>query len=188
MYRDNCFVRTGTYTAEFKVWIRNTWDWIEVQLRKSDEENVKLQDKPINQQIILGVDLGINNACACSAMLSDGTVIDRKILKLTREKDSLNHKLNKIKKAQQHGAKKMPRLWARAKGVNLDITHKTAQFIADVATLYSADVIVFEHLDTQGKKHGSKKQRLHHWWAQAVQRIVADKAHRNGVHIRRVCA
>ena len=219
MYRDNCFVRTGTYMARLKVWIRNTWDWLDVQLRKSDvdyiqhhcksrkecvptlrrlgknwylyfsfEENVKFEDKPVDQQIVVSVDLGINNACTCSAMLSDGTVIGRKILSLPREKDFLGHKLNKIKKAQQHGARKMPRLWAKAKGVNLDIAHKTAQFIADVATLYSADVIVFEHLDTQGKKRGSKKQRLHHWRAHAVQRIVADKAHRVGVRIRRVCA
>ena len=219
MYKDNCFVRTGTYTAELKVWIHNTWDWISVQLRKSDvdyiqhhcrsrkeciptlrrrgknwyldfsfEEKVELTNKPIDQQIIIGVDLGINNACTCSAMRSDGTVIGRKILSLPREKDSLNHKLNKIKKAQQHGARKMPRLWARAKGVNLDIAHKTAQFIADVAALYSADIIVFEHLDLTGKKHGSKKQKLHHWRAQAVQRIVADKAHRVGMRIRRICA
>ena len=219
MYKDNCFVRTGTYTAELKVWIHNTWDWISVQLRKSDvdyiqhhcrsrkeciptlrrrgknwyldfsfEEKVELTNKPITQQIIIGVDLGINNACTCSAMRSDGTVIGRKILSLPREKDSLNHKLNKIKKAQQHGARKMPRLWARVKGVNLDIAHKTAQFIADVAALYSADVIVFEHLDITGKKKGSKKQNLHHWRAQAVQRIVADKAHRVGMRIRRICA
>ena len=219
MYKDNCFVRTGTYTAELKVWIHNTWDWISVQLRKSDvdyiqhhcrsrkeciptlrrrgknwyldfsfEEKVELTNKPITQQIIIGVDLGINNACTCSAMRSDGTVIGRKILSLPREKDSLNHKLNKIKTAQQHGARKMPRLWARAKGVNLDIAHKTAQFIADVAALYSADIIVFEHLDLTGKKHGSKKQKLHHWRAQAVQRIVADKAHRVGMRIRRICA
>ncbi len=219
MYRDNCFVRNGTYTARLKVWIRNTWDWLDVHLRKSDvdyiqhhcksrkecvptlrrrgknwyldfsfEENVKLGDKPVEQQIIVGVDLGINNACACSAMLPDGTVIGRKILSLPREKDSLEHKLNKIKKAQKHGARKMPRLWARAKGVNLDIAHKTAQFITDVATLYSADVIVFEHLNLQGKKRGSKKQKLHHWRVQAVQRIVADKAHRDGVRIHRVCA
>ena len=29
MYRDNCFVRTGTYTARIKVYIRNTWDWLD---------------------------------------------------------------------------------------------------------------------------------------------------------------
>lgn len=131
---------------------------------------MKLTDKPVEQQIIVGVDLGINNACVCSAMLSDGTVIGRKFLKLPREKDSLWHWLNKMKKAQQHGARKMPRMWARAKGINNNIAHKTAQFIMDVATLYSADIIVFEHLDLNGKKKGSKKQRLHHWKAKAVQR------------------
>ena len=219
MYRDNCFVRTGTYTARLKVWIRNTWDWLDVELKPTDvkyiqrrcrtrkecvptlrrrgknwyldfsfEEKVKLTDKPVEQQIIVGVDLGINNACTCSAMLSDGTVIGRKFLQLPREKDSLWHWLNKIKKAQQHGARKMPRMWARAKGINNDIAQKTAQFIMDVATLYSADIIVFEHLDLNGKKKGSKKQRLHHWKAQAVQRIVNDKAHRDGLRIRRVCA
>lgn len=219
MYKDNCFVRTGTYTARLKVWIRNTWDWLDVELKPTDvkyiqrrcrtrkecvptlrrrgknwyldfsfEEKVKLTDKPVEQQIIVGVDLGINNACTCSAMLSDGTVIGRKFLQLPREKDSLWHWLNKMKKAQQHGARKMPRMWARAKGINDNIARKTAQFIMDVATLYSADIIVFEHLDLNGKKKGSKKQRLHHWKAQAVQRIVADKAHRDGLRIRRVCA
>ena len=33
MYRDNCFVRTGTYTARLKVFIRNTWDWLDVEGR-----------------------------------------------------------------------------------------------------------------------------------------------------------
>lgn len=121
-------------------------------------------------------------------MLSDGTVIGRKILSLPVEKDSLNHKLNKIKKAQQHGAKKTPRLWASAKGVNNHIAIKTAQFIIDVAHLYHADVIVFEHLDLQGKKRGAKKQLLHLWKAKAVQRMVADKAHRLGMRISTVCA
>lgn len=219
MYRDNCFVRTGTYTARLKVWIRNTWDWLDIELKPQDvkyiqrhcgsrkecvptlcrrgknwyldfsfEEKVKLTDKPVNQQIIVGVDLGINNACTCSVMLSDGTVISRKLLKLPKEKDSLWHWLNKMKKAQQQGARKMPRMWARAKGINDNIAHKTAQFIMNVATLYSADIIVFEHLDLNGKKKGSKKQRLHHWKACAVQRIVTDKAHRDGLRIRTICA
>jgi len=219
LYKGGSYKQSTTYTAKIKVWIRNTWDWMEVKLRKSDvdyiqrhcttrkhlvptlrrrgknwyldfafEENVKLQDKPVKERIILGVDLGVNNACVCSAMKSDGTVIGRKFLSLSKEKDSLNHKLNKIKKAQQHGARKMPRLWARAKGINNDIAIKTAQYIMDVAFLYHADVIVFEHLDVRGKKHGSKKQKLHHWKANTVQRIVADKAHRIGMRISRVCA
>ena len=219
MYRDNCFVRTGTYTARIKVFTRNTWDWADVALKKTDvdyilrhcssrrecvptlqkrgknwyldfafEEKVTLQTVPVDQQRIIGVDLGLNSACVCSAMQADGTIIGKKFLKLPRETDHLRHWLNKIKKAQQRGARKMPRLWARAKGINEDIARKTAQFIVDVATLYNADVIVFEHLDMKGKKKGSKKQRLHHWKALAIQKIVTHKAHRDGVIIRRVCA
>jgi hypothetical protein len=42
---------------------------------------------------------------------------------------SLNHAVNRIKKAQQYGNCKMPRLWAKAKGINDDIAVKTANFI-----------------------------------------------------------
>ena len=54
--------------------------------------------------------------------------------------------------------------------------------------LYNADVIVFEHLDLKGKVKGSKKQKLHMWRSKEVQSVVADKAHRLGMRIRRVCA
>ena len=219
MYRDNCFVRTGTYTARLKIFINETWDWLNVELKKSDvdyiqrhcknrkecsptlqkrgknwyldfafEEKVEIRDKKITEQVIIGVDLGLNNACVCSAMKSDGTVIGRKFLKLPREKDCLNHAVNRIKKAQQHGARKMPRLWARAKGLNQNIANLTAQFIIKVAKYYSANVIVFEHLDLSGKKRGSKKQRLHLWKARGVQQIVEHKAHQEGMRISRICA
>ena len=39
LYRKNMFVRdksNGLYSARIKVFIRNTWDWMEVRLRKSD--------------------------------------------------------------------------------------------------------------------------------------------------------
>ena len=58
----------------------------------------------------------------------------------------------------------------------------------DVAVLYNADVIVFEYLEKKGKKRGFRKQRLHLWKSQEVQRIVTDKAHRLGMHIARICA
>lgn len=40
MYRDNSFIQTGTYTAKLKVFIRNTWDWLDVKLRKSDADYI----------------------------------------------------------------------------------------------------------------------------------------------------
>jgi len=219
LFRDNCFVRTGEYTARIKVYICNTWDWLEVELNKGDvnyiqrrcqnrhecapvlhrrgkqwfldfafEEQVKLIDEPLETRKIVAVDLGINNACTCSVMTAEGTILDRKFLSLSREQDSLQHALNRIKKAQQHRNYKTPRLWARAKGINDNIAVKTAQFIIDTAILWDANVIVFEHLDVRGKKRGSKKQKLHHWRAMYVQNMVEGKAHRLGMRISHVCA
>lgn len=219
MYRDNCFVRTGTYTASLKVWIRNTWDWVDVELKKSDvdyilrrcadrkecvptlqkrgkewfldfsfEEKVELCKPELSETIILGVDLGLNNACTCSAMKADGTILGRRFLSLPRETDSLQHSINRIKKAQQHGNRKTPRLWAKAEGINDRIAVLTAQFIIDTAVFFNADTIVFEALDLSGKKKGNKKQKLHHWKARYVQSMVTDKAHRLGIHVNHVCA
>ena len=121
-------------------------------------------------------------------MHSDGTVLGRHFLKLPKEYDSLTHSVNRIKKAQQHGSRKAPKLWAKAKGINDNIAVKTAQFIMDIAVLYNADVIVFEHLDLNGRKRGSKKQKLNLWKARYVQSMVSDKAHRLGIRISRINA
>ena len=128
----------------------------------------------------------MNTPATISVMRADGTILDRKFCKLSKEQDSLLHALNRIKKAQQNRCLSTPRLWAKVKGINKDISVKTAQYIVDTAILYDADVIVFEHLNVRGKKKGSKKQRLHHWRSQEVQRIVTDKAHRLGIRISRI--
>ena len=182
MYRDNCFfVRTGTYTARLKVYVRNTWDWLDVELKKTNvdyiqrhctnrkecvstlqkrgkqwfldfsfEEKVSLSSVSLEEQKIVAVDLGIHNACTCSVMRADGTVLGRRFL--SRENDCLHHAVNRIKKAQQHGACKTPRLWAKAKGISDDIAIKTTSFIIDTTKYYNADRIVFEHLELTGRK------------------------------------
>ena len=152
------------------------------------EEKVKLSDTDIFDQIILSVDLGINNACTCSVMRADGTVLGRRFLRLPREYDSLKRKTDRIKMAQRHGSQKVSKLWRLARGVNDDIAVKTAKFIVDTAVEYKADTIVFEHLDLNGRKRGSKKMRLHMWKARYVQSMVTDKAHRLGMRISRVNA
>ena len=147
-----------------------------------------MDEVSIFTQIVLSVDLGLNNQAVCVAMKPDGTVVGRKFFKLPAEKARLDKALSHIRRAQTHGARKMPRLWAIAKGVNDDIAVKTAQFIIDCADYYKADVIVMEHLDLKGRKRGSKRQRLHHWRAQYVQQMVEQKAHRKNMRISRVCA
>ena len=152
----------------------------------SFQEKANLSDTETLERRIIAVDLGINTPATISIMQVDGTILDRKFCKLSKEQDSLLHALNRIKKAQQNHCLSTPRLWAKVKGVNKDISVKTAQYIVDTAVLYDADVIVFEHLNVRGKKKGSKKQRLHHWRSQEVQRIVTDKAHRLGIRISRI--
>ena len=219
MYRAGVYEQTSIYTARIKVYIHNTWDWVTVQLRKSDmdyiyrrcstrkqcaptlrkrgkewsldfpfEENVKLIGTSVFEQTIVAVDLGINTAATVNVMRPDGTILGRYFCKLPKGTDSLEHSINRIKKAQQHGNRKIPRLWAKAKGINHDIAVKTANFIMDIAVLYNADVVVFEHLDKDGKVRGSKKQKLKLWRSQEVQSIVANKAHRLGMRISHICA
>ena len=219
LYRTVMYQQTGTYQAQIKAYVRNTWDWITVDLRKSDmdyierrckgrkqcaptlqkrgkecfldfpfEEKVTLCDPAVCDRTVVAVDLGINSAATVSVMQSDGTILGRHLCKLPKETDHFTHSINCIKKAQQHGNRKTPRLWGRAKGSNHDIASKTANYIMDIAVLYNADVIVFEHLDRKGKLCGSKKQRLHMWRSQEVQSIVTNKAHRLGMRISRICA
>lgn len=221
LYRENTFIRVDDLSTEIKVWIRNTWDWVKVPLRKTDvayiqkhcsnrkecvptlkkkhkywtlcfsfEEKVTLSPIEAKDQIILAVDLGINSACVCTAMCADGTIVGRRFLNLPAEEDSLRHALNKIKKAQQHGNRKTSRLWAKAKGINDRISVLTAQFITETATLYCVSTVVFEHLETRGKRCDGRRmrQRIHHWRANYVQRMVADKAHRLGMHISHINA
>ena len=219
MYRSGMYNQTGGYEAQIKVYVRNTWDWITVGLRKADmdyiyrrcqnrkqcaptlqkrgkewfldfpfEESTTFKEVSIYDNTIVSVDLGINTAAAVSVMHSDGTILGRHFCKLPKETDSLMHSINRIKKAQQHGNHKTPRLWAKARGINHSIASKTASYVMDIAVLYHADTIVFEHLDRDGKARGSKKQRLRMWRSQEVQSIVTNKAHRLGMRISHICA
>ena len=216
LYRKGCFEWKNTYTARIKVFIRNTWDWMDIRLDKSDvdyvirhcsqreeqcpmlvrkgrkwflnfsyEESVRLPALPLTHTAV-GVDLGVDHACVCSAMNSDGTVSARGFLNLAEEEDCLMKALGQIKNAQRHGSRKMPRLWKYANGRNRDIAHRTAKYIVDFAVAHNASVIVFEHLAFKGKRYGSRAQRLHLWKKMEVQRIVTDRAHRLGIHIHHV--
>ena len=221
MYRRDLFRPTeNPYVAKVKVFIRNTWDWLTVRLRKSDvdyitrhcrnrkmssptlrqrgknwyldfsfEERTELKKTKLKDTIVLGVDLGLNSVCVCSAMKADGTVIGRKFLDLPVEKDRLSHILGQIRKSQRLGGQKNTARWAKADGINKHMAQQTAQLIVDTAEKFGADVIVFEHLNFQGEKRfGRYAQKMTLWKANEIQRITADKAHRLGMHISHICA
>ena len=219
LYKDGMYIRTGTNTARIKIFHKNDWVWLDVELNNQDvkyiekhckfkkeyvptlkkegkcwylvfpfSDKVTLQKTDIQDQVICAVDLGLNNNATCSIMLSDGTVVGRKFVKLSTEKDRLNKAINKVKKAQQHGAKRTPVKWKHVNDLNTDISRKTAKEIIDFAVLYNTDVIVFEYLDTNGKLKGKSKQKLALWRKQEIQKLVEHKAHILGMRISRICA
>ena len=219
LYKDNMYIRTDDNTARIKIFHKNDWVWLDVELNYQDvkyiknhckfkkeyvptlkkqgkcwylvfpfEDKVEFQKVDIQDQVICAVDLGLNNNATCSIMQSDGTVVGRKFVNLATEKDHLEKALNRVKKAQQNGARRCPTLWKHVNDLNTDISRKTAKDIIDFAVLYNSDVIVFEHLDTQGKKKGKEKQKLALWRKQEIQKLVEHKAHILGMRISRICA
>ena len=219
LYKDNMYIRTDDKSARIKIFYKNDWVWLDVELNNQDvkyiqnhckfkkeyvptlkkrgkcwylvfpfEDKVEFQKVDIQNQIICAVDLGLNNNATCSIMQSDGTVVGRKFVNLATEKDHLYKALNRVKKAQQNGARRCPTLWKHVNDLNTDISRKTAKDIIDFAVLYNTDVIVFEHLDTQGKKKGKGKQKLALWRKQEIQKLVEHKAHILGIRISHICA
>jgi len=161
------------------------------QLRYAFEEtrDLSLRDEPLEKRTILAVDLGINNDAVCSVMDADGTVMDRKFINFSREKDRLQHILNRIKRLQrEHGRTGGRHEWSKANRINDQLSRDVANAIMQVATEYAVNVIVFEHLDMRGKIRGSKKQRLHLWRKREIQEMVKHKAHRNLIRYSTICA
>ena len=152
------------------------------------KQEVKLNQTDIQKQKICAVDLGLNNDAVCSIMNAEGTVIARRFIRQAVEKDHLYTVLNRIRKQQQYGARRCKKLWSIADNMNREISRKTAGDILSFAFEYNTDVIVFEHLDTKGKKKGKNKQKLALWRKNEIQRIVEHRAHRLGIRISRICA
>ena len=158
-------------------------------LRFAFEGQVNLNDTKLEEKRILAVDLGVNTDAVCSVMTKDGTIHARKFINFAGDKDRIYHTLNKIRKVQKHsGPQNTKKLWRYARFYNDELARKVASKITEAAIEYQCDVIVFEHLDTKGKKNGSKKQKLQMWKKNTIQKTVEQKAHKNGIRISHICA
>lgn len=157
-------------------------------LRFAFIQETELNKTDIQEQKVCAVDLGLNNDAVCSIMDAKGTVIARRFIRQAVEKDHLYTVLNRIRKQQQNGARRCRKLWSIADNINREISRKTAGDILSFAYEYNVDVIVFEHLDTKGKKKGKNKQKISLWCKKEIQRIVEHRAHKLGIRISRICA
>ena len=158
-------------------------------LRFSYTEDVILTKVPIREQIICSVDLGINTDAACTIMQSDGTVLGRKFINFSSEKDRMYRVLGRISRFQRkHGSVQVKSRWAYAKRLNTELGRKIAGAVTGYAEENHADVIVFEYLEIKGKISGRKKQKLHLWKKRDIQKRCEHQAHRRGMRISRICA
>ena len=158
-------------------------------LRFSYTEDVILTKVPIREQIICSVDLGINTDAVCTIMQSDGTVLGRKFINFSSEKDRMYRVLGRISRFQRkHGSVQAKSRWAYAKRLNTELGRKIAGAVTGYAEENHADVIVFEYLEIKGKISGRKKQKLHLWKKRDIQKRCEHQAHRGGMRISRICA
>ena len=135
----------------------------------------------------IGVDLGLNHDAVCSAVMRNGTVTGCRFINHPVEKDRMNTLINIIKKAQRHGSIRPPRLWRYVGNYNREIAVKTASKIVKFAKEQSAEVIVFENLESL-KPTGSKRQRIALWRKRDIQKRTEALAARCGIRTAYVCA
>ena len=152
----------------------------------SFEENVSFERKPIEEQLILSVDLGINTDAVCSVMRSNGTVLARKFIDFPSEKDRRDTQLGRARRGQrENGFRGGNRHMRKATRINEDHAKKVGPAITRYAAAIGVDTIVMEHLDISGQaKRKSKAQRLHMWRKREIQDIVEHQAHRAGIRVR----
>lgn len=157
-------------------------------LRFAFEESVALSDTNIQEQKICSVALGVNTDAVCVIMDSSGTVLGRKFIDFTSEKDHLEHVVNRIKKHQrEHGNSSVKRFWAYAQRLNKEHANKVATAIVEYAASQKADCIVFGYLPSKAHTHGDKKRKLATWMKNTVHAVSEHKAHRCGIRFSHVC-
>ena len=187
-YRGNMYREAEGDTAFLKLYNGRDWVWVRASLLHTDMEYLRKHWTGVKASAPT-LEKRHRKYFLRSIMEADGTVCARKFIDFADEKDRLWKVLNRIRrKNREHGPESAGSLWKYAVRCNGELSKKTAAAIVRFAQEGSADVIVFEHLDMQGKIRGKRKMRLHIWKKRGVQKICMHMAHRKGIRVSRVCA
>ena len=129
-------------------------------LRFSYTEEVSLSKTDVKEQVICSVDLGINTDAVCSIMRADGTILGRKFINFSSDKDHLYHVLGRIRRFQrEHSSRQVQSRWDYAKRLNMELSRKIAAEITKYAVEYQARRYALEgilgtvQLFLQSEKH-----------------------------------
>ncbi len=173
-YKGSMFTEITNNRINLKLFVDNTWKFISFKLKPRDlkyinqingkrynptirivgkkifvrfsfeVETLKLSNKKINDQIICGVDLGINNAATLSIMDAKGTIKGRHFVR-TCDIDLLNHLLNKKKKIQRNSGN------YKYLG-KLHIVNKINSLNDNIVNYTTCDIDLLNHLLNKKKK------------------------------------
>ena len=158
------------------------------------ETDVSLNSTPLQDQLVIGVDLGLTNSAVVSAVRPDGTVLGRRFINQPKEKDRLKRLLGRLAKAKRTtGISEKPNHWRRINGVQEYIVQNTVDEIIKFANEYGATHIVMEHLGKMKVPkcfYGAKRLRfkLQFWSKLRIQDKIKAKAHEFGLRYSKVLA
>ena len=142
------------------------------------------KDVPIEEQTVLGVDLGLNNGAVCSVTDSSGTILAREFSPFKADTDRILHVINLIrKKARQSGkGQSLASLYTKLAGLKDNFAKQLARWIVNLAIKYHVYGIVLENLKgLRGKGRGGLRARIHHWAVAKIREYVKGMAFREGV-------
>lgn len=148
-----------------------------------EEETTLIPEESVGK--ICAVDLGLGTDATCSIMDKDGTVYARKFISFGKEHDRLHTQLGCIKRNQKRGSRHNKTLWRKVTGISQDIADKIARAILDFGNEHGVDAFVLEHLDFKGK---NTVKRAHFWRYKRIYKVLAHRAHQNGLRVARVNA
>lgn len=213
LYKKESFRMSGK-KIWIKVFVRNTWDWIEVSVPGRDYrrlqksmcsgtlknpklvydyhkfylefpvvyEKKEMADTSIGEQLVLGVDLGINHGAVLSVSDASGTIHKRAFDPFKADRDRINHVINLIRKKSASSGRRqsLSSLYTKLRGLKENYVKQLSRWIVNKASEYGVYGIVMEHLSGIHKSKGGGA-RIHHWCAAKIRDYVKGMAYREGI-------
>ncbi len=137
---------------------------------------------PVQQQTILAVDLGVNRGATACVMSADGTIHERLFDPFTRERDQLNHLINRIRRVQRQTGtgNSISKVYTKLDGVKENYARQLASWINKMAVRYNVYGVVFENLKGFNNKK-KRSARIHHWCKHRIQGLASGLNYRSGI-------
>ena len=144
------------------------------------------KDVPIEEQTVLGVDLGLNNGAVCSVTDASGTILARDFDPFKADTDRILHVINLIRKKSSTSGKgqSIAALYTKLDGLKDNFVKQLARWVVNLAVKYGVYGIVLENLTgLRGRGRGSLKSRVHHWAVAKIRDYLTGMALREGIRV-----